>query len=256
MIKTNTNLFRFVHFLMDYDNTTGLSEAPAFRACTSLVNEVLNDYHVQLQFTPAELLAKFVGKSFRQMILDLSAEHGFTVEPGDLERLVVEEEDRVIAALLTDLQECEGVGEALAWGDRNGYTLSVVSSSAMRRLRACIKKLSQEGVFEDRVYSASSSLPTPQSKPNPAIYKHALKQLRTYAKYCLAVEDSGSGVKAAVAAHITVIAYVGAYEAHEREEMAAKLLGLGAKIAMYHWSEFPGIVERLEAEVNAARKTA
>ena len=94
MNKSKNNIFRFVHILLDYDNTTGLSEAPAFRACTSLVNEVLTDYGVPLQFTPAELLAKFVGKSFRQMILDLSAEHSFTVEPGDLEKLVVEEEDR------------------------------------------------------------------------------------------------------------------------------------------------------------------
>lgn len=256
MNKSKNNIFRFVHILLDYDNTTGLSEAPAFRACTSLVNEVLTDYGVPLQFTPAELLAKFVGKSFRQMILDLSAEHSFTVEPGDLEKLVVEEEDRVIAALLADLQECEGVGEAINWAEDNLYTLSVVSSSALRRLRACIKKLSQEAIFEDRVYSASSSLPTPQSKPNPAIYIHALKELHTYAKYCLAVEDSGSGVKAAVAAGIMVVAYVGAYEAHEREEAAAKLMALGAKTVMHHWSEFPGIVERLEAEINAARKTA
>jgi beta-phosphoglucomutase-like phosphatase (HAD superfamily) len=236
----------FNHFLFDYDNTTGKSEAPAFRACCSLVNEVLADYDVDEQFTPAELLEKFVGKSFRQMILDLSAEHSFKVSGDELERLVLEEEDRVITRLEKELEECDGVRGVLDWA-KDIYTCSVVSSSAMRRLLACVRKAAQEGYFGDRIFSASSSLPTPQSKPNPAIYIHAMQVLGATADECLAIEDSGSGVRAAVAAGITVVAYVGAYETcEEQDAMARKLTELGAVTVMYHWDEFAAIVAGFE----------
>ena len=249
--KINRQFARFLNrkfkkLLFDYDNTAALTEEVAFRACCGVVNKVLAKFDAGVRFNPEELLAKFVGKSFRQMILDLSAEHGFTVPADELERLVEEEVESVIDALGKDLVECEGFNEVLEWASA-AYTVAVVSSSAMRRLQACIKKLAQERFFDDRVFSASSSLPTPKSKPDPAVYLFALEVLGALAEDCLAVEDSASGVKAAVAAGIAVVAYVGAYSTPaEQDEMAAKLTELGACAVMYHWNQFAEILAILE----------
>jgi HAD superfamily hydrolase (TIGR01509 family) len=235
----------FKHLLFDYDNTTCKTEAPAFRACCLLVNTWLADRKVERQFTPDELLEKFVGKSFRQMFIAIQQNHGFTMPADELERLVMEAESRVIAALESELEECDGVRDVLDWA-RHRYTLSVVSSGAMRRLRACVKKTAQQVYFGERIFSAAS-LAVPLPKPDPAIYTFAMQALGATADECLAIEDSGSGVRAAVAAGITVVAYVGTLESsREQDTMARKLLDLGAAKVMYNWNQFATIVATLE----------
>lgn len=238
---------KFKHLLIDYDNTLAKSEQPAFRACCSLVNEVLSSYGVKVFFTPASLQEKFVGKSFRQMILDLSTEHKFNVCATVLETLVREEEDRVIAQLDRELEECDGVANALLWA-QSRYTLSIVSSSASRRLLTCVSKTRQEAFFGERIFSASSSLPTPKSKPLSDIYHFTLSALNATPAESLAIEDSVSGLLAALGAGLPAIGYVGAYESDEEKTvMAEKLARMGAARIMHHWDHFPSIVADLES---------
>lgn len=98
----------------------------------------------------------------------------------------------------------------------------------------------------DRVYSAATSLPTPTSKPNPAIYIHAMKALSKQPSECLAVEDSKSGATAAFRANIKTIGYTGAYEPHEREKMEKVLRDAGCGWVMNDWTEFEGLLRLVE----------
>src|SRR4051812_2064044 len=90
----------------------------------------------------------------------------------------------------------------------------------------------------DDIFSAATSLPTPTSKPDPAIYIHAMKVLSVTAEECVAVEDSKSGATAAFRANIKTIGYTGAYEKHEVEKMRKVLTDAGCVVVMNDWTEF------------------
>nr|GFD58950.1 hypothetical protein [Tanacetum cinerariifolium] len=70
----------------------------------------------------------------------------------------------------------------------------------------------------EHVYSAATSLNPPSSKPDPAIYHYAAKQLGVKESEAVTVEDSKSGATAAMRAGIPCIAYVGIYGMEEGKE--------------------------------------
>ena len=124
--------------------------------------------------------------------------------------------------------------------------MAVVSSSALRRVRASVEKVGQEGYFGDDIFSAASSLPTPTSKPDPAIYLFAMERLGVLPGECVAVEDSRSGATAAVRAGIKTVGYVGSYEEEEQERMVGVLEGCGCVVVMRDWAEFEGFMGRIQ----------
>ena len=129
------------------------------------------------------------------------------------------------------------------------YGLAVVSSSALRRVKASIVKVGQDKFFPaDHIFSAATSLEKPTTKPDPAIYLHACKVIGKKPEECVAVEDSKSGATSAIRANIPTIGYVGSYGGSEKQkEMAEMLTGLGVKVVMQDWKEFPDLLAKVEA---------
>ncbi|KLJ07497.1 phosphoglycolate phosphatase [Blastomyces silverae] len=236
--------------LFDCDNTLVLSEELAFEACADIANEILEKHGIPDRYTGSQLIVDFVGQNFRGMMQALKAKFNFDLSQDELEAYVKEEENRVIAKLEAKAQPCEGATEELVkLHASKKYHLAVVSSSALRRVRASIKKVDQERFFNpDHVFSAATSLPVPTTKPDPAIYLHSLKVLNKTPGECVAIEDSKSGALSAIRSEIPVIAYVGCYHGKEKQEEVAKtLLDLGAKVVMRHWSELEKCIAEIEA---------
>ncbi|KND93563.1 Phosphorylated carbohydrates phosphatase [Tolypocladium ophioglossoides CBS 100239] len=235
--------------LFDCDNTLVLSEELAFEACADLINKICAERNVEKRFTGESLIQEFVGQNFRGMLTTLQKEYGIKIAPDDMEKYVLMEEDAVIAKLKAALRPCPGVDaqlDALVASDK--YLLSVVSSSALRRVRASIEKVGQDKYFPgDVVFSAATSLEKPTSKPDPAIYLHALKKLGKTAKESVAIEDSKSGTLSGTRAGIKVIGYVGPYADDKKAEMAKVLTDAGAVVIMRDWSEFPAALKKIEA---------
>ncbi|KAK4103928.1 HAD-like protein [Parathielavia hyrcaniae] len=243
MSKINT-------LLLDCDNTLVLSEELAFEGCADLINEIAAAKKVPLAqpFTGEQLIIEFVGQNFRGMMTSLQQRFGFDMTDAELDDYVRREEDVVIAKLKTKLVSCPGVDDVLARLAASGkYKLAVVSSSALRRVQASVDKVGQAKYFGPDVYSAASSLPKPTSKPDPAIYLHAMDKLGKKADECVAVEDSKSGTLSATRAGIKVIGYVGPYKEAEREKMVQVLKDAGAVIIMDHWSQFDKCLAKVEA---------
>ncbi|KAL2263659.1 hypothetical protein VTK26DRAFT_5821 [Humicola hyalothermophila] len=243
MGKINTILF-------DCDNTLVLSEELAFEGCADLINEIAEAKGIPLEqpFTGESLIVEFVGQNFRGMMLSLQQRYGFALSDEELAGYVRREEDVVIAKLEEKLVACPGVDgvlERLAASGR--YRLAVVSSSALRRVRASVDKVGQARFFGDHVYSAATSLPTPTSKPDPAIYLHAMEKLGKKPDECVAVEDSKSGTLSGTRAGIKVIGYVGPYQPGEREKMVQVLKEAGAVIIMDDWSQFDDCLAKIES---------
>ncbi|KAL6875422.1 HAD-like protein [Trichoderma longibrachiatum] len=234
--------------LFDCDNTLVLSEELAFEACADLINKICAERNVSVSFTGETLIQEFVGQNFRGMLTTLQKTHGIDISPEDLEKYVLQEEDAVIAKLKAALRPCPGVDEQLEALHKAGkYQLAVVSSSALRRVRASIEKVGQDRFFPgDVVFSAATSLERPTSKPDPAIYLHALKVLGKSAGESVAVEDSKSGTLSATRAGIKTIGYVGPYADSKKEEMEKVLRDAGAVVIMRDWSEFPAALAKIE----------
>lgn len=251
-------LMQRFHLMFDYDNTLGETEYPAFTACCRVVNQTLIEKGVSEDklFTTETLMARFVGYSFRRMITELATEHHFGFDENrsevidgeefhpELEVLVKHEEVAVIEQLSKDIKPTNGVNELLA--ALGNFEKSVVSSSAERRVRACLKGAGQEDYFQtDRIFSAANYK---SSKPDPRVYLEALKAMNLDPRECLAIEDSKTGATAAIAAGITVIGYLGAYDAAEREHLRAVLSGIGVEVIIDDWSEFVPALSKLAVE--------
>lgn len=234
--------------LFDCDNTLVLSEELAFEACADLINQICEGRQLEARFTGESLIKEFVGQNFRGMLTSLQKLYAIEISPEDLEKYVRMEEDAVIAKLKAALKPCVGVDEQLAKLAASGkYQLSVVSSSALRRVRASIEKVGQDKYFPgDVVFSAATSLEKPTSKPDPAIYLHAMQKLGKKPEECVAIEDSKSGTTSAARAGIKTIGYVGPYADDKKAEMEAVLTEAGAVVVMRDWAEFPAALEAIE----------
>ncbi|TVY55862.1 Phosphoglycolate phosphatase, partial [Lachnellula suecica] len=214
------NQAKITTLLFDCDNTLVLSESLAFEACAGLANSILESRDIPDRYTGPQLLSEFVGQNFRGMMVSLKAKYKYDMSDEELETYVSKEEDEVIKKLHESLQPCVGVDDVLAKLEKEGtYKMAVVSSSALRRVKASIEIVGQHKYFGDDVFSAASSLPKPTSKPDPAVYLHAMKVLGKTAPECVAVEDSKSGATAAYRAKITTVGYVGSYEPDEQAKM-------------------------------------
>jgi HAD superfamily hydrolase (TIGR01509 family) len=182
------------------------------------------------------------------MLTTLRERNGIDISPEDLETYVTREEDAVIAKLKESLVPCPGVDEQLEKLAASGkYKLAVVSSSALRRVKASVEKVGQDKYFGGDIFSAATSLEKPTSKPDPAIYLHALKTLGKTAEESVAIEDSKSGTLSGTRAGIKVVGYVGPYADDKKAEMEQVLRDAGAVVIMRDWSEFPAALQKIEA---------
>ena len=65
-------------------------------------------------------------------------------------------------------------------------------------------------------------------KPAPDIYLHAARGMGTAPAACLVIEDSPTGVRAAAAAGMAVLGFVGAGHVRDAEALGAALMAEGA----------------------------
>ncbi|TRM63714.1 HAD-like domain-containing protein [Schizophyllum amplum] len=237
--------------LFDCDNTLVLSEPLAFASCADLLNEILEKHGRSERFTGPELMSTFVGQNFRGMMTSLQEKYDFTMTDTELDTYVSRELDHTVEKLEAAAEPCAGAIEELERLQATGkYKLAVVSSSALSRVQASLKKVGMERFFApENVYSAASSLPTPTSKPNPAIYLHACKELGYAPGECVAIEDSKSGATAAKNAHIPLVGYVGPYEEEEERVKMRKVLSEACEAfaILEHWKDFEQVLKKLES---------
>ncbi len=183
------------------------------------------------------------------MVVNLQKKYEFEIPEDEMERYVSMEEDKVISKLEQDARPCVGCSEELdKLYEAKKYGMAVVSSSALKRVKASIEKVDQAKYFpQDHIFSAATSLPVPTTKPDPAIYLHACRFIGKEPGECVAVEDSKSGTLSAIRAGIPTIGYVGSYAGSEKpKEMTETLKELGVKVVMQNWDEFPKRLEEVE----------
>jgi HAD superfamily hydrolase (TIGR01509 family) len=229
--------------LCDADGCLFPSEEPAFAASASVTNRFLAELGSARRFSGEELRLATTGKNFRATATALAAEEGMALDPADLERWVAAERlevtEHLRQVLRPDPRVLEPLGRLAA-----GHSLAVVSSSASPRIEACLVATDLDALFPQGTrFSAEGSLPAPASKPDPAIYLHALQCLDLEPERALAIEDSVPGAEAAFAAGCRTIGNVMFVAPGERPAREAALERAGTVEVVSSWAELEFLLE-------------
>jgi len=135
--------------------------------------------------------------------------------------------------------------------DEIDLPLAVVSNSLYPSVANSIRRAALDDRVAGKIFSADMvALP----KPAPDLYLLASSSMGVPPERCLAIEDSSAGVKAAIAAGVRVIGFVGA--SHVPPTHAAHLLDMGVVAVARQMSDLPSLVRRLVASVTDGTSTA
>lgn len=236
-----TPLLEQVRFLLcDADGNLFPSEEPAFDASVEVTNAFLASIGSDRRFTAPELRLAATGLNFRSTAQRLATEAG--VPDVDVEPWVQEEKRAVTEHLGRTLRphaETSAALEAMA----AHLELAAVSSSALARLAACFTATDLDELIPPaRRFSAEDSLPTPTSKPDPAVYLHACERLGIRPEEGLAVEDSLPGAQSAVAAGCPTVGNLLFVAPEERADRAAALEAAGVLAVVSSWQEIADLL--------------
>lgn len=128
-------------------------------------------------------------------------------------------EDRLIASELTLTENIEQIL------DDKDFAQCVATGATLEKHNKKTVKLGLGKYFDE--HNTFTAYMVANGKPAPDIFLYAAKTMGFAPQHCLVIEDSLAGIKAAKAADIPVIAYIGA-TGHNTEEYAAACKAAGA----------------------------
>jgi HAD superfamily hydrolase (TIGR01509 family) len=109
--------------------------------------------------------------------------------------------DEMENAITHHAKEMAGVRASLDYFKSKEKRLALASSSAMRLIKATVKKLKLEDYFELLVSAEHET----HGKPHPAVFLRTAEAMRVRPERCLVIEDSFYGLLAAKAAKMSCI---------------------------------------------------
>ena len=175
----------------------------------------------------AEVIERFVGRSDRDTQAAIEAHLGRRLPAGWAERVT----RRYRQVFATELVPVRGVPEAL---DRISLPSCVASSATHEHLRYTLGLTGLYERFTGRIFSATD---VAAGKPAPDLFLHAAEQMGAVPADCVVVEDSRSGVQAARAAGMRVLAFAGGLT-------PAPLLEGPETIIFEDMHELPGLLQQ------------
>ena len=208
------------HVIFDCDGVLVDSEPLSMRADMMLLAQQ------GITISEAEAHNRFVGTTFQAM-LDMMTQQFGTVFPPGLQAT----KNTVVEALYrSELKIVPGIVDVLDALKARGVTVSIGSNSPKKRVELAVELTGIADRF-DRIVSYED---VTNGKPAPDIFLRAAELAGAALDECLVVEDSLTGVTAAVAAGIRTIGFTGTH-AHP-EQHAKDLKRVGADVVIAHMS--------------------
>ena len=121
-----------------------------------------------------------------------------------------------------------------------GMPIAIVSNSAPQRLHKSVRRAGLAGLVGTNMFSGDE---VKSPKPAPDVYLQASRALGIDPAHCLAIEDSVTGVKAARAAGMRVLGFLGG--SHIRPDHANMLVRAGAVKVFNNMVELPQTIENI-----------
>jgi HAD superfamily hydrolase (TIGR01509 family) len=185
--------------------------------------------------TADQVLDRFLGRSMREVNLEIEAELGRGL-PDDFSTQLLEELYRSFAA------ELEAVPHIHATLDTIAQPVCVASSGTHERMRISLGRAGLYDRFAPHIFSATQ---VRNGKPAPDLFLFAAEQMAMSAKQCLVIEDSAPGIAAARAAGMTVLGFHGG--SHCRPGYADTLRAAGAAVTFDDMRQLAGLIGQIEA---------
>ncbi len=209
---------RFDLVIFDCDGVLVDSE----RLSVRLETEVLAELGWPL--SESEVVERFVGRTEAHMHAEVERHLG---RPVDWE---LEFAPRYREVFTSELVAVEGITEAL---DAIAVPTCVASSGTHERMALTLGLTGLAERFSGRVFSATE---VARGKPAPDIFLYAAERVGADPGRCAVVEDSASGVRAALAAGMTVFAFAGGVTP------ATAFEGTAA-VVFYEMRDLPGLLD-------------
>jgi HAD superfamily hydrolase (TIGR01509 family) len=145
------------------------------------------------------VIRRFAGRPEREMIAEIERDWGRPVPSEYFDEI----RSATSEAYSTELRAVPGVCETLA---RIRIPVCVASSSYPEKLRLGLESVGLYDRFDSNLVSATF---VAHGKPEPDVFIYAAGWMRTPIRDCVVIEDSLPGVRAARAAGLRVIGFVG-----------------------------------------------
>ena len=173
----------------------------------------------------AYFLTHFLGFNFEHVTAKVYADFSVTLD----EEFRDSYRTALINVFATELQQTEGLSAILA---ELNVKSCVATSGSPEKVKNSLHYTQLEHYFSDQVFTSSE---VKNGKPAPDLFLHAAKQMAVAPQHCLVIEDSNAGVRAALAANMHVIRYVGASHLKNSDNSTQALADVST---MTHWNQF------------------
>jgi HAD superfamily hydrolase (TIGR01509 family) len=171
--------------------------------------------------------ARFVGGTLQRVMDTVEQWLGKPLPPGWKDDF----EARRNEAFRRELKAVAGVEEVLQRLARVGTEICVASSGTIEKMELTLGLTGLKRYFGERLFSASM---VAHGKPEPDIFLYAAEQMGYLPETCVVVEDSPTGVTAAVAAGMRVLAYAA--------DTDAEILRVAGAHPFAEMAELPGLL--------------
>ena len=155
-----------------------------------------------LAMTGREVVARFLGMSAKDMRAALERDLGRPL-PEDHETRCGEE---LFGLFRRELRPIPGIAEVVGAVVAAGDARCMASSSSPERIALALDVAGLHDLFRPHVFSSTM---VARGKPAPDLFLHAAEQMGFLPERCIVVEDSVNGVKAARAAGMRAIGFLG-----------------------------------------------
>ncbi len=204
----NNMISKYKLVIFDCDGVLVDSERIANQVLVQMLNEL------GLKLTLDDMFEHFVGHSKEQCLEKMTAMLGHAPPAG----ILSEYSWRTKIALESELQVVPGVKQALA---DITLPICVASSGDHEKMRTTLGVTDLWKTFEGKVFSVTD---VKAAKPAPDVFLYAAQQMGVAPADCVVVEDTPTGVTAAVAAGMTVLGYAAMTPAHRLRAAGAHVV--------------------------------
>lgn len=229
------------HLFIDFDNTMMGTEKFGVPSLIARFNELYGG-RIDHALTYEEFVAHFHGMARENLCGNLSRHFNI---PVDYKLLYAEREWRMMQYLKQipgGVPMAPNLLPALRLLRQRGFILAFVSNNSIQRALAALR-FADNGMGGELLQILGTNFfeAGDTQKPKPDVYLNAMEFLDAHAAHSFAVEDSITGVTAAVHAGIKTFGYTGLADHPEKD--TEKLLAAGAVSVLQDWAQLPELPE-------------
>jgi HAD superfamily hydrolase (TIGR01509 family) len=205
-----------------------------------LANQVLADHATRngVPMTLAQSVEQFVGLSMASVLAKLSE-----MAPNPLpDDFLVQVQADTFARFRDHLKPIRGIHQAIAEISARGFNSCVASSGSYDKMALTLGLTGLDHIFAGRIFSAQD---VARGKPEPDLFLHAAAKMGVLPAKTIVVEDSGPGIRAAIAAGMIALGYA-------PDATGPALQALGARV-FSDMAQLPQLVQMIAEAASTAK---